>query len=125
MTDTAHERYAQQVSGGDWRPYNDLQAESQRQQIAGVIAERDALAAALAAKAEQVAGLVAERDALRVQVASLQAELADACNTLDRWRRAYYGDGGADDIVLRAVLTLAPNLGALEATRGYRSHEAL
>ena len=75
------------------------------------------MATALEMEKEQYTELVTERDALRVQVTSLQAELADACNTLDRWRRAYYGDGGADDIVLRAVLTLAPSLGALEADK--------
>jgi len=38
-------------------------------QLNGVIAERDALAAALAAKQQQVDGLVAERDELRGQLA--------------------------------------------------------
>ena len=38
-------------------------------QLNGVIAERDALTVALAAKSEQVAGLVAERAELREQLA--------------------------------------------------------
>ncbi len=54
-------------------------------QMNGVIAERDALAAALAAKTEQVAGLLDERTELR-------AKLTDARATADKWRRAYVGD---------------------------------
>ena len=42
----------------------------------GVIAERDALAAALAAKTEQVAGLLDERQVLRAQRATLSAVIA-------------------------------------------------
>ena len=38
-------------------------------QLNGVIAERDALTVALAAKSEQVAGLIAERAELREQLA--------------------------------------------------------
>ena len=59
MTDTAHMIYAASV-----------------RQLNGVIAERDALAAALAAKQEQIAGLVAERNALREQVAGLAEVVA-------------------------------------------------
>jgi hypothetical protein len=54
-------------------------------QMNGVIAERDALAAALAAKTEQVAGLLDERKVLREQ-------LVAARDTADKWRRAYIGD---------------------------------
>jgi len=57
MTDTAHDRYEEQVHAGNWNAYNDVQAEAQRQQIAGLRAERDALTAALTAKGEQIAGL--------------------------------------------------------------------
>lgn len=55
-------------------------------QLNGLIAERDALAVALAAKQEQVAGLVAERDELRDQLTTARALAV-------RWRRAYCGDG--------------------------------
>ena len=41
-------------------------------QMNGVIAERDALAAALAAKTEQVAGLLEERAVLRARIAELE-----------------------------------------------------
>jgi cell division protein FtsB len=41
-------------------------------QMNGVIAERDALAAALAAKTEQVAGLLDERKVLRARIAELE-----------------------------------------------------
>jgi hypothetical protein len=61
-------------------------------QLNGIIAERDALAVALAAKSEQVAGLLAEREALRAQRDGLQTTLTAARDTLDKWRRAYYGD---------------------------------
>jgi hypothetical protein len=79
---TAHERYTAQVRAGNWQPYNDLQAESQRQQIAGLVAERDALMAVVAAKQSQVAALLAERAVLR-------AEAKDARAMSDKWRRLY------------------------------------
>jgi hypothetical protein len=82
MTDTAHDRYTAQVSTGHWLPYNDLQAENQRQQIAGLIAERDALMAVVAAKQTQVDALIAER-------ATLRTLLQDARAMSDKWRRLY------------------------------------
>lgn len=74
---TAHERYTTQVHTGSWAPYNDLQAEAQRQQIAGLVAERDALLAALVAKAEQIAGLLAERKLLRAEIEELRTANTD------------------------------------------------
>lgn len=75
MTDTAHLIYAASV-----------------RQLNGVIAERDALAAALAAKTEQVAGLLEERQALREYNLALVTELTDARATAEKWRRAYSGE---------------------------------
>jgi hypothetical protein len=74
---TAHERYEQQVHTGTWHAYNDLQAENQRQQIAGLVAERDALVVALAAKQQQIDGLVAERALLRAEIDELRTANTD------------------------------------------------
>ncbi len=65
---TAHERYAEQVSAGEWQPYNDAIVFSLQEQVAGLAAERDAMR-------KQIAALVAERDALREQVAALVEDL--------------------------------------------------
>lgn len=85
MSKTAHEKYEEQVANGVWRPYDDAQMAAKQRQIDGVIAERDALAAALAAKTERVAGLLEERAVLR-------EKLTDARATAEKWRRAYTGD---------------------------------
>jgi hypothetical protein len=73
--------------------------ESTKTQIDGLCAERVALTAqitGLVAEREahltQINGLVAERDALKAQRDGLQITLAAARSTLDKWRRAYYGD---------------------------------
>jgi hypothetical protein len=82
MTQTAHEKYEDDVSNGVWRAFDASQptasavAKAQmavmRRQMNGVIAERDALAAAVAAKTEQVAGLLDERQVLRARIAELE-----------------------------------------------------
>jgi hypothetical protein len=74
--------YRRHYGTAHWQPYNDLQAESQRQQIAGLVAERDALMAVVAAKQSQAAALLAERAALRQL-------LQDARAMSDKWRRLY------------------------------------
>jgi hypothetical protein len=54
-------------------------------QIAGMELEREA-------HLQQIASLVQERNALREINAGLRVTLAAARDTLDKWRRAYYGD---------------------------------
>jgi hypothetical protein len=80
--------------------------ESTKTQIDGLCAERVALSAQIAglvgerqAHLQQIAGLLAERqllrderDALREINTGLRATLTAARDTLDKWRRAYYGD---------------------------------
>jgi cell division protein FtsB len=74
---TAHERYTAQVAAGEWHAYNDLTAENQRQQIAGLVAERDALMTVIAAKQAQVDALLAERKLLRAEIDELRTEHTD------------------------------------------------
>ena len=59
-------------------------------QLTGLLAERDALTAALAAKQDQVDGLLEERAVLR-------AMLTSARNTLEMWRLAYAQRRDSDD----------------------------
>jgi hypothetical protein len=59
--------------------------EAHLSQIAGLVAEREAHLA-------QIAGLAAERDALSELNAGLRDTLTAARSTIDKWRRAYYGD---------------------------------
>jgi hypothetical protein len=56
-----------------------------QRQVAGLVAEK-------AAQQTQIDALVLERDALIEQRDGLQVALTAARETLDKWRRAYYGD---------------------------------
>jgi len=68
MTDTAHDRYEAQVKAGNWAAYNDLHTDNLQKQLTGVLAERDALMAVVAAKQAQVDALLEERAALRAKL---------------------------------------------------------
>jgi hypothetical protein len=79
MTDTAHMIYAASV-----------------RQLAGVLAERDALMGVIAAKQAQVDALIAERTTLRDQLRAARA-------MSDKWRRAYIGDVAVDTALVFEV----------------------
>ena len=65
MTDTAHDRYTEQVQTGAWLPYNDLHADNLQRQLDAVLAERNALRLQVAALVEAQSALRAEIDELR------------------------------------------------------------
>ena len=63
--------------------------ESHVRQLNGVIAERDALLLAIAAKTEQVAGLLEERALLRAEIDALRTANTDSTFDLARaWTTA-------------------------------------
>jgi hypothetical protein len=77
MTDTAHERYEKQVHTGEWHAYDDLLVFNQREQIAGLVAERDALNAVIDAKQAQVDALLNLCDEQARVIVRKNAELAE------------------------------------------------
>jgi chromosome segregation ATPase len=72
-------------------------------QIAGLVAERDALMTVVAAKQAQVDALLGERAALQEQARGLKITLESARRTIDAWQRAFM-EASAELARLRAEI---------------------